>query len=334
MNYEKSLIKKIRELYEYDGNQVNRCFESDSEIIRDGDGFLLFSIDEFSAEDCFPDTDPVKLGSIIANASLTDIYASGGTPLWILHSLTVSPDWDEKFILALNSSMSREYRRLGISMIGGDISADITWRINTSVTGRTSKILTRKGAKPDDTLYLSGKAGGCNLSGAASNLKIPFADRLVDFSITVDTAQISLIHRFASSCIDTSDGLLQALLTISETGGHGFHLNTVPLVRSAAMIEKISGLSRYLLISGEAGEYVFLFSISPDRKNDFTSAAERLKITFYEIGTVSTDAIKLLETEDITLDFSTYDIHARDFRKRTDYIRAMNDWIKRRRSRD
>jgi thiamine-monophosphate kinase len=90
---ETALIKLIDSLLPVGKDRLNRCFECDSEIIDWGGKKLLFTMDEFSAEDRLREHDPYSLGWNVAVGSVSDILATGGTPTLFAHGLTVGRAW-------------------------------------------------------------------------------------------------------------------------------------------------------------------------------------------------------------------------------------------------
>ena len=127
--------------------RLNRCNESDCEII-DLDGkTYLYTTDEFSAEDRFCEHDPRLLGWNIAAGALSDIYACGGSPVYYAHSLTVPKTWDRKYVEGLAGGVAEALRKSGALFIGGDCGQSQTWRCCASVIGSCPDApLTRVGA--------------------------------------------------------------------------------------------------------------------------------------------------------------------------------------------
>ncbi|MBN2435379.1 MAG: hypothetical protein JXK07_08970 [Spirochaetes bacterium] len=330
MNIEKSIIEKIRKLYQYDKNQINRCFESDSEIIKYNDSYLLCTIDEFSKDDYFSESDPVLLGKNLASASLTDIYASGGDPLWIMHSLTVSSKWSEKYVINLNKAMSGVYKEHNVCMIGGDFSIDNDWRFTSSVVGKTVNPIMRSSANPGDIIFISRKIGGCNVNAAVQSLKLPLLNKVTSFRVKLDNKQIKIIQKYASSCTDTSDGFVHAIQSLCDAGDHGCELTDIPFVSGSNIIENLSGYSRYLLAFAEAGEYAFCFTVTKNRYDEFMKEASSEKVKFYEVGTVVEPKTKIINNEHFTLSFTDYSFSARDYVNMKDYIETLNKWFQKR----
>ena len=99
MNKETQIIKKIIEILPKSEFLENNFFESDAEIINHNNKKLLFSIDEFSQEDFFRDDYPYELGINVSIATISDILASGGRPLFYAHSFTIDNEkWDSNSI--------------------------------------------------------------------------------------------------------------------------------------------------------------------------------------------------------------------------------------------
>ena len=103
---EKKIIEKIIGKFEKSHLHLNNFYESDAEVFDHRGNKMLFTMDEFSSEDLFREVNPVQLGKNLAIATISDIFASGGDPMFYAHSMSVPKNWSEDFILNLSSGIS------------------------------------------------------------------------------------------------------------------------------------------------------------------------------------------------------------------------------------
>lgn len=242
--------------------QVNGLFESDSEILRFGDQYLLFSTDEFSDEDLFSTKDPYALGHNIACAALSDILASGGQPLYYAHSLTVDERFHTRYMERFSDGVGDVLREAGAAFIGGDFGRAKHWRCCASVIGTTDKPVLRSGAGEGDYIYLTGPVGAGNMQAALGLYHLPFTGIIPDFTLRMGALED--IRACATSCIDTSDGLFGAVRTIAGMSGKGFALEQIPYLSSGKILAKLARLPLSMLALCECGEYELLFT-SPEK---------------------------------------------------------------------
>ncbi|MDD3626757.1 MAG: AIR synthase related protein [bacterium] len=332
MDFEKKMIKKINEILPGGKSRLTSVFESDSELVELTREHILFTMDEFSAEDLFLDSNPYKLGWNMAIGGVCDILASGGEPVYYAHSMVTAARWDEEYIKNFATGISDVLSKLGIVFIGGDFGRGTDWRYTTVVIGRPSgNRLTRFGAKPGDLIYISGEVGRGNIEAA---LKLNESDqRLTPFledtgnKFELRYRESLLIKEFASTCIDTSDGVLNAAQTIAENNNTGFILENIPYLESGLKLSSILSIPKELLAMGECGEYELLFTIDPKKENDFTEKALKENLKFFKLGYLKPPGKNILFSKDKEIDLSDFNIRARDFIAVQNYLETVINFI-------
>jgi len=299
------------------------CFDSDSEIITINGERTLFSIDSFSSEDMFRLNAPTRLGWNVAVAAMSDILACGGTPLFYGYAVEMDRSWDEAFLRRFSEGVARALKPAGVSFIGGDLGQSHEWHYTAAVIGRLEgEPVLRKGAAPGHIIYLSGKVGTGNLE-AAMNLyakNLPYAGR---FSLRLSEA--SVMRRYATCCIDTSDGVFAALNAISEINGTGYCVEHLPYIHRGVLMAKTFSLPESLLFFGGSGEYELLFTIEEEKEKEFLRAAKSEGLKFYRLGrmTGGKPPGRYLEERDEKIDISDIDLDARDHSSREEYIKKL-----------
>ena len=193
--------------------RLNRCNESDCEIIILGGKRFLYTTDEFSAEDRFCERDPRLLGWNIAAGAISDIYACGGAPIYYAHSLTVAKTWDTAFVEGFGRGVADALRKSGALFIGGDCGQAQAWRCCVSVIGACKGApMTRVGARPGHGIYLSGRIGAGNVQAALDVIPLGELSVSTIFRNTVsppgqrgraDTALRLLLHRHKRRCMES-----------------------------------------------------------------------------------------------------------------------------------
>lgn len=303
--------------------RVNECFESDAEIIDAPGGRLLFTTDEFSQEDLFREDDPYLLGWNVAAGAISDIYACGGEPLFYAHALTVGPAWDERYLEGFGRGIRDVLSETGAKFIGGDCGRSELWRCTATVIGSCPEPpRTRRGAKPGDLIYVSGPIGPGNLEAAGRLCLATGGKRPERLQLPVRRREAEVMRRFASCCIDTSDGVWSALNSIAELNGCGYAVRDVPYSTSGTEFCQAAGLSTRLLFLGECGEYELLFAVRPEINGQFLRAAGEAGCAFLPIGQITANGCFLQEHGE-TINLSGQNIHARDYKRMEEYLLAL-----------
>jgi thiamine-monophosphate kinase len=274
---EEALIERLCRLMPRAPEQVNRVFEADAEILKSsclGHAHLLFSTDEFSAEDCFSMEDAQALGRNIACAALSDLLACGGQPLYYAHSLTIDARFDEAYLTRFYAGIAEILAQAGAYFIGGDFGRARDWRCAVSVIGGATKPVLRSGAREGDHLYITGPVGAGNLQAALTLYGLSENPSFSAPDFTLRIAALPDIVAHATSCIDTSDGLFNAACTLARMSGCGFALENIPYSPSGEALAQRLSLPLSMLAFGECGEYELLF----------TSPAE---LPYHKVGRVT-----------------------------------------------
>jgi thiamine-monophosphate kinase len=307
-------------------------FETDACTFRMGHEDWLFSTDEFSAEDNFRSHNASALGWNVAAATISDILAAGGIPVFYGHTVTMQEDWDESFINAFSSSVARCLDEAGAVFLGGDLGMSDKWRYTGIAMGKKLANLSRRGAKEGDIIYMTGNTGSGNLEAA---LKL-YSDitalkpllNMVHVSFPLRINEAVLVRKYANCCIDSSDGLFRALLDLARISEKGFRIDNIPYHRQGLMACKLLGKPEEMLFLGECGEYELVFTIPAESENGFLSEARAQSLVFTRLGLIAGDEKKILQNGKKSLDLTGYSLFARNYKEVKDYIGEVVQFIK------
>lgn len=202
---------------------------------------LLFTTDQLLEEVHFrPGVSPSTIGERALARSLSDIAAMGGEPRFCLVSLTVSRRQSNQWIEAFFRGLLRLARRTGTVLAGGDLAHAGKIYCDVMVCGSVPRgcALRRDGARPGDSLWVSGRLGKS-------------WERRIEPRLGLG---LKLRGR-ASSCIDISDGLALDLHRVCLASGVAAEIDRVPLAKGAAIERALHGGEDYeLLFTLPAGE--------------------------------------------------------------------------------
>lgn len=330
MNLEENIIRTIRKILPKSNLQINELFESDSEILKFGKEKLLINIDTFSKEDNFYENDFYTLGWNLAVGGISDILANGGTPVFYGHSLAIKKDWDKSKIEKLMQGVKSVLRQTGTHFIGGDFGVQSDWSYTAVVIGKfNNNCLLRKNAKQGDLICISGKIGAGNLEAAINLFNKEKKINFIKNKFQIRLKESKLIKEYSKCCIDTSDGVFNALNTISKQSNTGYIIHDIPYIKKGFIVSKLFSLPYELLFLCECGEYELLFSIPKEKEINFFNEAKKKKLKFYKIGIITDFKKKILMNKNKKIDLSTINVRARDFNYIKDYINHLINCLKR-----
>jgi len=216
---ESGLIRKIRERFK---SPVVVPIGDDAAVFDVPAGQSLVFCSDLLAENThfIRDLDPPdSIGYKSVAANVSDVGAMGGTPLHFLISLAAPGDLDGAWVDSFLDGVALACGDFKISLIGGDSSSSDRIFVDVSMIGSvpSGKAIRRSGAKPGDSVYVSGQIGGsalgleCLRSG---DLKNPAVRRHL-YPEPRHKLGAALLER-AHAMIDISDGLSTDLTHIVE----------------------------------------------------------------------------------------------------------------------
>lgn len=311
---------------------MNNLFESDSEIILFNSFKLLFTVDDFTEEDFFPDKDPYLLGWNLATATISDILATGGLPRYYAHSLSLNKKiWNDNYLKDLSLGISDVLKACNTFFIGGDLGFSDKWHYTGIVIGESDNPISRKGAKPGDIIMMTGQVGAGNREASlnlfSENPKIKDIAMMNHTKLNLRYNESKLMSQFASSCTDTSDGLANGLVSLAEINHVGFALQNIPYQDEGLAVCMALSVPKELLCLGECGEYELLFTIDKNKLSEFYKDAEVQNLSFTPIGYISENRNRTLISSNYRIDLNAFHIRARDYEDVHLYVRALTNYI-------
>ncbi len=221
-------------------------------------------------------TDAYKLGYKSAMVNISDIAASGAEPKYLTIGLSLPNNIDSNFIENFYKGLKKAAKNMEI--VGGDITGSDKIFVSITAVGVAEgrKISSRKNAKVGYKVIVSGEHGA-----SAAGLKNLFEGKQNKFTDIhlMPEAQIDFSKNISQNIktdyamMDTSDGLMDALIQISEASDVMLDINfeKIPYDRD---LEKYPDYKDLILYGGEDYQLVACVPKDFEVKNS------------YEIGSV------------------------------------------------
>lgn len=295
------LIKHLTENFEIQNTSTNLMVGDDSAIISAEGKKVLVSTDIFTEGVHFNlGYVPLKhLGYKVAVAGISDIVAMNATPTQILVSIAVSNRFPVEALEEIYAGISLMCKKYKIDLVGGDTTSSQTGLvINITAIGieKEEEIVTRKGAKPNDLLVVTGDLGGAYMGlqilerEHSVYLQNPnmqpemqgydyILERQLKPEARTDIKEIlKELDIKPTSMIDISDGLASEVLHLSDQSGVGFRLYEEKIPMDELTIATAEELNLNPVMTALSGgeDYELLFTISP---NDFDKIKAHMDFT-------------------------------------------------------
>ncbi|PKL51635.1 MAG: thiamine-phosphate kinase [Nitrospira bacterium HGW-Nitrospira-1] len=224
---ELSLLEILRKRFGKRSHSIVLGIGDDAAVIRPQNSHMLLTTD-MMVEGVHFDlswTTPFQLGFKLVSVNVSDIYAMGGKPKFLLLNFSASKDTTLEFFSKFFDGIETAMKRYGISLIGGDISASEKIVLSATVTGYAKKFLARRGARAGDRIYVTGHTGdaACGLAlmkglrrkiaieqGKKQKFPLPWeiVSPLIERHLMPVARDSQGFIKAATSMIDISDGLM------------------------------------------------------------------------------------------------------------------------------
>ena len=260
--------------------------------------------------------------------NLSDLAAMGAEPRAALLSLLVPDHLDVTTVDGIVDGLLALAARYRVALVGGNISrttGPLTIDVTAVGSVRPRRVLTRTGAKAGDAVYVTGTLGS-----AATGLELlkggvtfdsslqPSVERYLRPEPRVRAGLLLGRNRAASSCMDLSDGLADAVHQIAEASGVGITIDADELPVADEVRAWHSETARDLLptVLAAGDDYELVFTTRQSQRGRFRSVTQQIgPLRLTRIGIVTKARDVLLRHHGKTVELSRgYEHWDRNFR--------------------
>ena len=254
---------------------------------------LVAAIDTLVDGVHFPHGCPAaSVGHRVLAVNLSDLAAMGARPAWALLALTL-PNIDESWLSEFAAGFSDLARSHDVALVGGDTtSGPLTATVQILGHVARGQALLRSGARPGDHVFVSGTPGDAAAGLAVEQGRLQAATDIVTYlrkRFLFPTPRMALgkcLTKYASACIDVSDGLLGDVGKLAHASGCGVELSYKELPVSEELVEAIGEeRARELALTG-GDDYELCFTVSPEHVEKLYKELPPGRWGYSPIGTV------------------------------------------------
>ncbi len=229
---------------------------------------LVTAIDTLVADVHFPlTTKPEDIGYKALAVNLSDMAAMGATPVWMTLALTC-PEFNEVWLQKFSEGLLEIAQLNQVSLIGGDTTrGPLTITIQIAGLVPSNTVLKRNGAKPGDSIYVTGTIGDAGLGLQAVKQQIVLSKLAKKYTLsrlnrpTPRLAEGQKLLKVANSAIDISDGLVADLGHILKASNVGASLQIDNLPLSNELLESVPYEVAIELALSAGDDYELCFTI-------------------------------------------------------------------------
>jgi thiamine-monophosphate kinase len=217
-------FERIRAIIGRLGESAAGDIGDDCAVVPDGPGALVISTD-LSVEGTHFRTSWLtyeEIGWRCAAGALSDLAAQGASATGVVVSVGSPASAAGDAVVRLMAGVGEAVREAGGVVLGGDLSSAPQWIVDVTVLGRAERPVLRRGARPGDSLWVSGLLGGARAALRSwQRGEEPSAAARQAFVHPVPRIALgqALAKAGVSSMIDLSDGLAGDVRHLASASG-------------------------------------------------------------------------------------------------------------------
>ena len=226
-------------------------------------------------------------------ACVSDFAAKGVKPEYGIISINLPKTISRVKIDNIANGFKKACKEYGISIIGGDTNAGKEIVFNVCIFGNSNNIVTRKGSKKDDLIFVTGPFGytsvGLNILVNNKKEKNNFVKKSIK-SVINPKPKLSFglkNKKYFSSSMDSSDGLSTTLNEMAKQSGKKFIVSNIPSNKDLENYVKKKNLNLNSIIFNGGEEYEFVFTVPIKYRKNIIKNAKLTKTPIIEIGYVT-----------------------------------------------
>ena len=270
----------------------------DAAVISFGNEKLVVSSDVVTFERHRPaGTSFREFGWMAAAVNFSDIAAMGATPKWLVVSLAMPPELDEKDVYEIMIGIDKCAEFCGAEIIGGDTKTGNGLVCCTAIGTMTGEPMKRSGARPGDVVIVTGTLGSPAAGMTALENGKEEEDAVRSLRLPVPRVDHGMILQKlgATSCMDLSDGLVAAMYGICEAGSVGMDILWEALPEGPGVKNMCQYADEEHMMLYFGGEYELLFTL-PKNKMEELHASD-IDVSVIGIVTDSEEVCMIKEGE-------------------------------------
>jgi len=239
-----------------------------------------------------PDDPPDTIGRKLLRTNLSDLAATGAEPFGYLLTVALPKGTPEAWLAGFSAGLAEDQAVFGVRLLGGDtVSTPGPACLSLTILGLVppGAALLRAGAKPGDSLWVSGTVGDGALGLRVGQGRLPSdADGHLLRRYRLPEPRLALgvaLRGVARAAMDVSDGLLQDCGHLCRLANCGAEIEAARIPLSpAARAALAADPSLLAVIAGGGDDYELLFAAAPEAEAAVRAASAASGIPVTRIG--------------------------------------------------
>jgi thiamine-monophosphate kinase len=238
--------------------------------------------------------------------NLSDLAAMGARPRAALLSLVLPESLDVEGIDQLLDGLLGLAATHGVALIGGNVTRSpgpLVVDVTAIGSVRPRRVLTRAGARPGDEVYVTGSLGAAAVGlkwlqraptvAVDADLQVGPAECIDRYLRPIPRVRVGALlgrNRAASSCMDLSDGLADAVRQVAEASSVGMTIDAsvLPLADGVREWSTAGGTNAIETALTGGDDYELLFTVRPSQRGRLRGVGRQIGgLALTRIGVVT-----------------------------------------------
>ncbi len=263
---------------------------------------------------------PYQIGKFLVNVNLSDIASMGAEPKFFLASMNFPRDTKIDFVEDVARGIKDVCSKYNVKFLGGDTKEACEIVLVGIAIGYAERPLKRSGARVGDYICVTGNIGSATAGFYALVNSISGFDEFIKRALEPEARvrEGILLGKYASSCIDITDGLAYSIGEIAKRSRVGalIYFEKIPYNKKIEKIAEICGVSLEKILFYKGGDYELLFTVSKNNLKKLKREFEKIGSRIHVIGEVKEKnfGIKIMKGKEF------YDLDIKGYEAFTNFI--------------
>ena len=286
----------IKNYFQYNSNNNPGAKMLNDDVFFDKKNKLVVSVDTYNEGIHFPNFNyPNLVIKKILRSSISDLICKGVKPEYYFISASGNKkQFTKKNLKMISKSLNNEQKKYNLKLSGGDTTNSNKISFSITTIGFSNNIVERNKAKLNDDIYVTGNIGDSFIGLKVIKKKININSKFKKYFINqfycpnLPYKIYKTIHKFASTSIDISDGLLSDMIKLINMQKLSFEIdiNKIPISKKLDIyLKKINKKKIQYLFNGD--DYQILFTAPKKNRSLIRSIEKKMNQKITRIGKIN-----------------------------------------------
>tara|TARA_B100000579_G_scaffold39834_1_gene27838 strand:+ start:152 stop:1111 length:960 start_codon:yes stop_codon:yes gene_type:complete len=316
-------FKLIKKYFQKISKNNSSAKKLNDDVFFDKKNKLVVSVDTYNEGIHFPNFEyPDLVIKKVIRSAISDLISKGVKPEYYFVSASGNKkQFTKKNLKIISKSLNQEQKKYNLKLSGGDTTNSNKISFSLTIIGFSKNIVERNKARLNDDIYVTGNIGDSftGLKEIKNNVKIN--SKLKNYFVNqfycpnLPYKIYKLIHKFANTSMDISDGLITDMIKLINKQKLSFEIDVdkIPISTNLKFyLKKYKKKKTQYLFNGD--DYQILFTASQKKRSMIQLIGKKMNQKLTIIGKINNSHKKnLIKQDNKPLNLSKYKGYSHTF---------------------